>query len=163
MARRGRPIIKCEAHPHRSGIILQDAQLRFAHLRPEHNGKTPSARAAADHAAFATMTDGFHHTGPLQKLGPPPKVKRGASLRNSPSSKSNQDGYTEYVVQHQATPALTGAYFDSASQTIRQTREIWRKRRQARRWLSNKSFQLARVIYPTIPSYVLRREHLKTR
>ena len=163
MTKIGRPIIKCDDHPHSFGIILQDVQLRFAHLRPEHNGKTPTARRAAEEATVASMNHGFHHTGPLKKLGPPPKEKRGASLRNSPSSKSFQDGYIEYVVQHQANPALTGVYFDSASQTIRQTREIWRKRRQARRWLSNKSYQYAKVMYPTIPSDVLRREHLKTR
>jgi hypothetical protein len=159
MRNRGRRLIHPENHSDKFGIIALDAQLRFAPLR----GVRVRERQAAFLAAAASMLDGFHHTGPVLFQSPPPTERAGINLRRSPSQKAFAQGYIEWEVFHVKTPKLTMKYLQAAADRIRKGRAIWRRRPQAREWLSYHSYQLAIFLYPKVTPALLSAEHEKTK
>ena len=135
-------------------VVLLDAQMRFASLRP---GVKVKERQAAQYAVFACEAVRQPHKGPTLHEGPPPRQLADTGHRYSPIKKSFLSGYEELELE------MKGCYFDSAADRVRKKRAAWRRRPDARKWLSARSYGLAKFLYKdTIPSDRLRKRHCET-
>jgi hypothetical protein len=76
---------------------------------------------------------------------------------------SLQDGYDELEVVSRRRPNRTEHILTTLADRLRHKRNAWRKRPDARRWLSDQSFELAKILYSAIPTETLAQEHERTR
>jgi hypothetical protein len=119
-------------------VVLLDTQMRFASLR---HGVDVNERHAAVWAVFACLAMKYPYKGPTHKEGPPPRRLAATGHRHSPTKKSFLGGYAEFELE------VNGRYFAAAADRVRKKRLAWRRRADARKWLSIRSYGLAQYLY----------------
>jgi hypothetical protein len=72
-------------------------------------------------------------------------------------AKSLRGGYSEIEVK------VKGDLFEADADRVRKKLAAWKKRPDARKWLSARSYGLAQVIYPSLDPDRLRQRHLATK
>jgi hypothetical protein len=153
--RRGRPRGACadfQTDRDAPAVVLLDAQMRFASLR---RGKRPSERYAAKLAVLACNPPS-HVTGPTQYQGIPPRELASTGHRTSPLKNSLRGGYCEIEVK------MSGRILEADADRVRKKLAGWRKRPDARMWLSASSYELAQQLYRSLDPDQLRQRHLAT-
>lgn len=94
--KRGRPIDEfwnvpdsLELDPEAVGVVMMDAQLRFAHLKPGYKGKPYSISKSIEMGCTAAQDCQFEMTGQAHHEGPPPvEMVGGANIRRAPTNPS---------------------------------------------------------------------------
>jgi hypothetical protein len=133
-----------------AAVVLLDAQLRFASLR----GVKVTERQAAEWAVAASLAP--KDIQPTFHKGPPPRQLTVTGHRYSPTKKSLLHGYNEFELDIKR--------FDPAADRVRKKRAAWRRRPEAREWLSDRSYGLAQHLYrDVIPGERLRERHHQTK
>jgi hypothetical protein len=133
-----------------AAVVLLDAQLRFASLREVK----VTERQAAEWAVAASLAP--KDIQPKFHKGPPPRRPAVTGHRNSPTKKSLLHGYNELELDIKR--------FGPAADRVRKKRAAWRRRPEARKWLSDRSYGLAQHLYrEVIPGERLRERHDQTK
>jgi hypothetical protein len=138
---RGRPRGTCaafETDKDAPAVVLLDAQMRFASLRP---GVKVKERQAAAYAVFACEAVRQPHKGPTLHKEPPRRQLADTGHRYSPIKKSLLHGYEEFELE------VNSERFEAAADRVRKKRAAWRRRPEARKWLSRRSYGLAQYLY----------------
>src|ERR1700730_16705495 len=154
--RRGRPRGACadfQTDRDARAVALLDAQMRFASLRP---GIRPRERYAAKLAVLA-CNNSSDVTGPTHYQGVPPRELAPTGHRTSPLKNSLRGGYCEIEVK------MSGRILEADADRVRKKLARWKKRPDARKWLSATCYGLAQaVLDPSHDPDLLRQRHLAT-
>jgi hypothetical protein len=154
--RRGRPRGACtdfQTDRDAFTVVLLDAQLRFASLRP---GIRPRARYAAKLAVLA-RSDPSRVSGPTEYQVAPPRKLAPTGRRFSPLKRSLRGGYSEIEVN------TSGPLVEADADRVRKKLAAWKKRPDARKWLSATSYGLAQQLYHSLDPHLLLQRHLATK
>ena len=128
-----------------------DAQLRFG----EPGSKVKTVRHMAALSVAASLTEGFVVSGPIRFDTPPPQRTVGSKQRKSPSQGCLASGYDESTVVYEGHPDRTGHYFWRAVDRVRKAHKKALADPVSKQWLFERSYSLAKELYPFIPREVL--------
>jgi hypothetical protein len=156
--KRGRPLADFASDRERWGVVLLDAQLRFAPLRGVRVREWQAAQLSA-----ASLSSQFHVHGPTIYQGPPPTIFVGSGLRKSPTKRGLRNGYVELEIVNSLYPKRTAKILNALADRLRRKRRAWRQRPNAQQWLSEQSFELAKTLYSQIPIESLTAAHRQAR
>lgn len=135
-------------------VAMLDMQVRFASLGPARNSERYHAGlAAAVNTRFPVMNSSTH-------AGPPPKQMASNLSRHSPTKSALLRGYDEVVLRNGRLPKDKHQLL---ADRLRKKRTAWRKRLDARAWLSEQSYEFAKVFYPQFTPEELLRRHEETK
>jgi hypothetical protein len=94
--------------------------------------------------------------GPIPCQGAPPRELAATGHRAWPLKKSLRNGYTEIVVK------TSGRMLEADADRVRKKLAAWKKRPDARKWLSASSYGLAQYLYRYVDTDLLYERHLET-